>query len=160
MTPDQEKALAQALVDIANIKRSILPYTQNSGLIRMLNLPSDPPSGYEGALAVVGSVLKIYRSGEWVTVGGQIYTGRINSDGSVVYLPDGFTCTKLTGSGAYEIDHPLGTDAYEVVVCQALSYGDSVGINSQDSTKFVVVGYSAIAINFQDVAFEFILVVR
>lgn len=84
-----------------------------------------------------------------------IFAGLINSDGSVVSLPAGWTSTK-TGTGGYEIGHTLGTADYVVVVSFASSFGSIIGINSQTSSKFVVV-CTDISNSFKDAKFGFIL---
>lgn len=49
-----------------------------------------------------------------------ILSGNINSDGSVVYLPSGWTCTK-GGTGAYQISHTIGSTNYVPVACSKIS---------------------------------------
>lgn len=39
--------------------------------IRIPSLSGDPSTGEEGAIAVVGGILKVYTSGAWVVVGTQ-----------------------------------------------------------------------------------------
>lgn len=124
----------------------------------MKNFSALPTLGNIGDIVCVNAVLYLCTAANtWTSLVPAItFAGRINADGTVVHLPAGWTCTK-TGTGGYEIDHTLGVANFAVVVCEATSFGNTVGINSQDSSKFVVVGYSAVGVSFVDVAFEFIL---
>jgi len=96
----------------------------------------------------------------------KIYAGQVNSDGTAINLPSGWTCARVSGIsvGAYKITHNLGTTDYTMIV----TGGDGAGsprchYKSKTSNDIVVYTMDAggIAIStLEDFDFDFILLVN
>lgn len=89
------------------------------------------------------------------------FSGHVQSNGSAISLPDGWTSSKIS-TGLYEVTHNLGTTAYAVVAC-----GDTTGTVDNDRTTcievfaantFRVINMSTTFGGVEDGAFFFILI--
>lgn len=171
MTPDQEKQLTDATKAIEDLRKDLAAFLQTSGQIRMQNFPGDPSVGYEGALAVVLSVLKIYKDGAWSPVGDRsVRTDTETTASSYTVDTDAFDELQFTAladnltiatSGSPENGHGLIVHILDAGVSKTLTWDPifaSRGANMPGATvagKWMTIGfkYNDVEATFDCVAY-------
>ena len=90
----------------------------------------------------------------------QVFFGRIDGDGSILYLPfTGWSVTHL-GTGRYQIDHNFGDTNYSVNINEAAYGGGALEMTSMfvdniSNNSFDVVIFGITSVNEQDTPFNF-----
>lgn len=101
MNPDEKAQLDQNTSDLADLQKALGPYLQNqNSLIRMNNLPGDPPSGFEGAIAAVASRLKIFANSAWVDLMMDMRVEQITSASAHTVDTDSYDALDITALAA------------------------------------------------------------